>query len=170
MSKDNAKLLQILFKNTGSTTALLEAIAGEDIDVEIIQENEIQDRRLSSLFNWGCQLILRVTILKNKKHNLSYNIVIYDPNKLNMFKESFAKLDYPIGKLLEDIDYQRKVQYSGWKNKKNLSKYFNFEDLINLDKMDYPVKEYLHIHDGQVLFYISEIYDIETISKIFIQK
>lgn len=164
MSGNNDKLLKILFKNTGSTTAVLEAIAGENVRVEIIKEDKFQDTMLSDKFNWEQQLVLRITILKSRNSKLSYNVVVYDPSKLNIFKERFEKLDYPIGNLLECVDYQRTITYTGWKDTKHLSKYFNFE---KLDGIKYPIKEYLHSHDGQILFYISEIYNIDTIAKLF---
>lgn len=164
MSIDN-KLSNILFHNTGSTTAILEAIVGMQVQVEILEEKTYQNKILSSQFSWGDSLILRVTKLKTKSKDLSYNLVVYDLQKLDVFHENFSYLNYPIGRVLENIDYRRIIRNVGWKNPRSFSQIYKFEEVLCEKK--YPVKEYHYVHNSRVLFYIFEIYNIEVLSELF---
>ena len=84
MKRNLKKVLSdILFRNTGSTTSILEAITNKKVEVEIIQERIICDRDYSIRYNWGDSLILRATTLKAGGIVISNNIVIYDADKVN---------------------------------------------------------------------------------------
>lgn len=160
------KLLDILFYNTGSTTAILEGISGQVIEVEILEEKNYNNQSLSKELSWANDLILRITKLKSSDKNLSYNIVLYDPKQLEVFEEDFSQLSYPIGKILEQIDSRRIITRTSWQKSKKLNRFFDFT--VFLTHQSYPVKEYYYLHDSKVLFYIFEIYDIENIEKLFL--
>ncbi|MCY7189442.1 chorismate pyruvate-lyase family protein [Streptococcus gallolyticus] len=165
MKRDLKKVLDdILFQNTGSTTAILEAVTNKTVEVEIIQENIIHDDRYSNQYNWGDSLMLRATILKAGGIDISDNIVIYDPNKINQLDNfSVQNCSFPIGKVLENIDYRRITINSGVKNANYLSEYCDF---FNLTTTKYPVKEYQYIHDNEVYFHIIELYLDDNLLKV----
>ena len=157
MKRNLKKVLDdILFQNTGSTTAILEAVTNKTVEVEIIQESIIHDDRYSNQYNWGDSLILRATTLKAGGIDISDNIVIYDPNKINQLDNfNVQNCSFPIGKVLENIDYRRITINSGETTANYLSEYCEF---FNLTATKYPVKEYQYIHDGEVYFHIIELY------------
>ena len=159
------KLADILFHNTGSTTALLEAITGEKVQVEILQEGGYQNEKLSLEFSWSESLILRVTKLKIGTKTLSYNVVLYDPKKTALFQRELSYLNSPIGKLLEQIDSRRIVTCTSWRKPDEMNEFYPFGQLLREET--YPTKTYHYLHDSKVLFYIFEIYNIKTLNQYF---
>lgn len=119
MKRNLKKVLSdILFRNTGSTTSILEAITNKKVEVEIIQERIICDRDYSIRYNWGDSLNLRATTLKAGGIVISNNIVIYDADKVNQLDDFHVQnCSIPIGKILEKIDYRRVIIFSGLKNR-----------------------------------------------------
>lgn len=159
------KLLNILFYNTGSTTSILEAITGRQVKVEILEEKVYQNHELSEKFHWNKDIVLRITNLESDHRAVSHNVVLYDPEYLKVFNVNFSYLNFPIGKILEQIDSRRIISKTSWKNTVDLNTYFQFSRILSKEK--YPVKEYYYLHDSKILFYIFEIYEIENLNDMF---
>lgn len=154
------KVSEILFRNNGSTTEILEAITNSIVEVSIVSEKKYINYILSKKMGWGEDLILRITTLKAKGIDISNNIVIYDPFKISECDHSITHLNYPIGKVLSKIDSTRNITLSGYLNPTELD---HFENFTNIEDTHYPFKQYLFSQNSDPLVQVSELYLIENI-------
>lgn len=154
------KVSEILFRNNGSTTEILEALTNSKIEVSIVSEKKYTNNLLSKKMGWGEELILRITTLRANDIDISNNIVIYDPIKISECDQSITQLNYPIGKVLSKIDSTRNITHSGYSHPNDLE---HFENFTNIKDSYYPFKQYLFSQNTNPLIQVSELYLIENI-------
>ncbi len=151
----------VLFRNTGSTTTLLEALTNDRVDVKIVKEEAVNSHKFASEYAWN-NIILRATTLQVSGVDVSNNIVLYDPKKIGRFKtpSPIKNYSFPIGRLLESVENRRVITDSTTKKSNYLDNFYRFN---NLTMSEYPVKEYKIVYNGDVYFYIMEQYLIDNI-------
>jgi len=151
-------LMQILMNNTGSTTVMLETITSSKVSVKVICQGRITNMKG---VKWKGKTIKRETVLFANKTKLSRNVVFINSGKLNstIKKELFAGR-LPIGKIISDMDYRRKIIYGGKVN--TLDRYGN--SIIPVQIGDY-LKIYEIFKGKTCLFLIYEIYNAKNILK-----
>ena len=164
MGEIHDKIDSILFKNTGSTTEILEALTGSNISAKVLFEDTCQIKDIITELRFGNNSVLRATVLQAQGMAVSNNVVIYDPDSLIWNDLKFKHQNYPIGKLLNLFDSHRIIEERTVEPKKTLTKLYDFD---NLTQEDYPIKTYKIVANGKVQFYIVELYFIDTIVKLF---
>ena len=155
----------VLFRNTGSTTTLLEALTNDHVDVEIVKEEIIKCHDYATRYAWSDSITLRATTLQVNGTDVSNNIVLYDPQKISNFRtpSSVKNYSFPIGRLLESVENRRVVTSSTTKKSNYLDNFCRFN---NLTMSEYPVKEYQIVYNGDVYFYIIKQYLIDNILRL----
>lgn len=149
-------LINILMDNTGSTTVILEAIISKMLLVNIIDQKEI--RNINSL-KWNGTTVKRESILSADKVDMSRNIVFINWDMLDCaLKDQLTAGDVPIGKLIMDMDYRRKIIHKG---KICSADEFRMFD-ISVQVGDY-VKAYEIFKSDICLFFILEFFNMNHI-------
>lgn len=155
----------VLFRNTGSTTTLLEALTNDRVDVKIVKEEIINNHKFASKYAWNNNIMLRATTLQVSGIDISNNIVLCDPKKIGRFKtpSPIKNYSFPIGRLLESVENRRVITGSTTRKNNYLDDFCKFNNLI---MSEYPVKEYQIVYNGDVYFYIIEQYLIDNILRL----
>lgn len=101
----------MLMKNTGSTTVLLEAITLTKLKVKVLEQKCITD---NCKVEWNGSTIRRETILSAKGIGVSHKVSYIDWEELKSnVQDDLKKGILPIGKILMEKDYRRKILYTG---------------------------------------------------------
>lgn len=103
---------EMLIKNTGSTTVLLEAITGCLLQVKVLAQKNIVPEK--NILKWNGPTMRRETILSAEDKAVSQNVVYINWDKIeDGLKEELERGIIPIGKIIMDKDYRRKIVYAG---------------------------------------------------------
>lgn len=146
----------MLTSNTGSTTVLLEAITGCNLNVKVLkQETLVKNQNLQ----WSGNTICRESVLFTAEREVSYNIVYINWDELNSnIRDALKKGTEPIGKIIINTDHRRELLYSGIVTREMQSE-FN----INESCTDNVLKKYAIWTGNICLFLIYEMYYIENL-------
>lgn len=167
--KVEQKIANILLMSNSSTTRLLEVITGQDIEInvvnqEIVSRNELGDEYNTMLENSNSYLKRIVSLHCNGKI-LSDNIVIASIDSISdQVKEGLLESKIPLGKLIGDQETKRELLWTGYVNKINLQADF-VERKFSLTH--YPAKKYLIYINGCCWFYLLEVFHTDEILKLF---
>ncbi|URZ14568.1 chorismate pyruvate-lyase family protein [Clostridium felsineum] len=162
-------LVDIILKNDGSTTRLLETLVGNTITVGVDSQNVISKGKLpeevNDYFKRDTQYLFRVVSLYYNGEVLSNNVVVAEVNKLNYeLNSQLEKGQIPLGKLISKTDHIRNNVCSKIFSSNELQSLFqNFK----LEKNMYPVKQYTIDKEGECWFYVCEVFHYDTILKYF---
>lgn len=165
------KLTNVILTSNSSTTILLEAITGKEIRVDVIRQDIVQSSDIDNneIYNLikSKEYLKRLVLLYNDKNILSYNIVVaaYD-NLPNDVKEEIFKGNIPLGKIIKKIETSRELKWSGKIKSKLLKELFKNQDF---ELNEYPAKKYLIYINNKCFFYLTEVFCIDTITRIFLE-
>lgn len=151
----------MLMINTGSTTVLLEAIIGQELSVKVLKQKK---SLLGSGFKWNGDTICRETVLFIDEKDVSHNMVYINWEALDSdIRDELISGEKPLGKIIMDIDQQRKIIYSGTVTPE-------IQNECNIDaSCDDIIKKY-EIWSGNVcLFIIYEVYYFDRL-KYFVEQ
>lgn len=145
----------MLISNTGSTTVLLEAIVGHELNVKVLKQEKFLP---SPKLKWKGDTVCRETVLFIGEKNVSHNIAYINWKELDInIRDGLIKGEKPLGKLIMDIDQQRKIEYSD-----DVVREIRSECNIDVS-CDDIVKKY-EIWNGNIcLFILYEVYYFENL-------
>ncbi len=158
---------KILLTTDGSITTVLEAITGETIKVETVDQKIIQaDQKIAQLLNIGLdeEVNYRVVNLKGGEDIMAHAIS-YTP--LKRLKESFRgdlmKADIPIGKIIKnhELEVRREINWGRIETAGELSTIFNIPREDHILSKNYSI-----IHKGDVLINITEYFPYNINSEV----
>jgi len=151
---------RILATTDGSITAILEAIVGEEIKVETVEQKVIEaNKEIAKILeiDEGDEINYRVVNLRAK--DVLAHAVSYTPLKRLRpeFREDLMKADMPIGKIMRKHRIEARREISWWRVEKagELGKIFGID---GEDKV--LVRNYSIIHSGEVLINITEYFPL----------
>lgn len=145
---------KILLTTDGSITTILEAITGEKITVETVEQRIISaDKEIAQQLHLqeGDQVNHRVVNLK-AGNSIVAHAVSHTPLKRleESFREDLMKADLPIGKIIKKhrLEVRREIKWG--KMEKNELTIFDEERVLS--------RNYSIIHDGEILINITEYF------------
>lgn len=155
---------KILLTTDGSITRVLEALRGEEVRVETIEQRvQPASRKTAKLLNVkeGEKVNYRVVNLRDSKAVLVHAISYAPISRLRPeFRADVMRRDMPIGRIMEKlkIEARREVKSFGivWA-KKELCKIFGIEKNALLLKRNYNI-----IHGRKILLNLTEIFPYEV--------
>ncbi len=145
---------KILLTTDGSITTILEAITGETINVETVEQKVVQaDSSIAELLNIGIgdQVNYRMVNLKAGEYIVAHAIS-YTPLKRlkESFREDLMKADLPIGKIIKKHQLEVRREINWGKIDKNELTIFHEDRILS--------RNYNIIHDGDILINITEYF------------
>lgn len=148
---------KILLTTDGSITTILEAITGENIKVETVEQKIIHaDKEIAQLVNIdeGDEVNYRVVNLKAGEDVVAHALS-YTPLKRlqESFREDLLKADLPIGKIIQKHKLEVRREINWGKIDKNELTIFNIPKEDRILSRNYRI-----IHNGEVLINITEYF------------
>ncbi|MEE1057163.1 MAG: chorismate pyruvate-lyase family protein [Acutalibacteraceae bacterium] len=155
----------MLMRNTGSTTVLLEAITGCKLKVKVLKQNNFLS---NGSLHWNGNTVCRESVLFTEEKEISHNIVYINWEELNNdVRKALKEGVEPIGKVIMHTDHRRELLYSGIITEEILKKECN----INESCVGNNVLKKYAIWVGDVcLFIIYEIFYIENLKYCVYQR
>ncbi len=157
---------RILATTDGSITAILEAITGEKVSVETVEQKVIEaNGEIAGLLkvNEGDKINYRVVNLR--AGDVLAHAVSYTPIKRLRpeFREDLMKADMPIGKIMRKHRIEARREINWWKIEKagELGKIFGID---GEDKL--LVRNYSIIHRGEILINITEYFSLSKLYEL----
>lgn len=143
----------MLMRNTGSTTVLLESIIGCEVSVKVLRQEKVYT---NFTLKWEGDTVCRETALFIGEKDVSHNIVYINWEGLgNEIRDELILGKKPIGKIIMDTDHRRKILYSG-----NMA----HSKHLNLDVFcDDIMKQYEIWRENVCLFVINETYYLKNL-------
>lgn len=151
---------KILLTTDGSITRIFEALTGEKVSIETVEQNIIpaSDEIAKVLkIDAGEEVNFRVVNLKNSKGILVHATSFAPLERIeDEFKEKIMKADIPIGKIMSDLKIEARREITGCSvvpADEKLAGLFGVPLDSHLLKRNYNI-----IHRGEVLLNITEIF------------
>lgn len=149
----------ILLTTDGSITTILEAITGEKIIVETVEQRIIQaDKEIAQLLNieQGDEVNYRVVNLKAGEDIVAHAISHTPLKRLKEdFREDLMKADLPIGNIIKkhQLEVRREINWGKVTTAGELSTIFNIPKEDRILSRNYSI-----IHEGEILIDITEYF------------
>jgi len=158
---------KILLNTDGSITGIIEAVTGNIVELETIEQKIIKcDEELALKLNINKDDDVNFRVVKLKAGGEIYALAIsYTPLKRleDKFKEDLLRADIPIGKIMKkhDIEARREIRWKKViKADKNLSKELKIHEGAVVLARNYDI-----IHKGEILINITEFFPAERFEK-----
>lgn len=153
----------MLMRNTGSTTVLLEAITEGSLMVKVVRQEQVLS---NSVQKWHGDTICRESVLSIEGIDVSHNIVFINWEELGSeVRDALQNGEEPIGKLIMNTDHRRKIIYSG-----NMNQTLRDECNINEPCNNNVLKKYEIWKEDVCLFIIYEVYYMESLKQCVNQR
>lgn len=166
------KLVDILLTTNSSTTRLLEAMTGQTMEINVINQEIVSKDKLFEEYTESLEIsntyLKRIVSLHSKGRVFSDNIVLasYD-NISEEVKAGLIKSKIPLGKLIKDKETKRKLLWKGNLSKRSLNLSFGNERFL---LSNYPAKKYLIYMNEHCCFSLLEVFHVNEIAKYFVNK
>lgn len=167
-------LAGILLHSDGSTTRMLEYYVKGKLDVDVFCNKTVSCKELPldirQYFDDG-DILQRKMSLRFKNDVISDNIVFARVDSLieNGILEKLYEGRIPLGKLINNSETRRELLWSGYEDLANIKALF-YPMKISEETGVYPVKKYLIIRNGQVWFYICELFRMNNVMNYYWQR
>lgn len=169
LHKVEQKVTDILITSNSSTTRLLEAITGQVMEIDVvnqilISQNDLSDECNALLENSETYL-KRIVSLHSCGKIFSDNIVFASFDSIpEEVKDGLLKGKIPLGKLIGDKETKRELLWTGYLNKSSLQAKFTKREFV---LTEYPAKKYLIYVNGRCSFYLLEVFHVDEIARFF---
>lgn len=143
----------MLMRNTGSTTVLLEAIIGCEVNVKVFRQEKVDP---NFTLKWKGETVCRETALFIGEKDVSRNVVYINWEGLgNDIRDELILGKKPIGKIIMDTDHRRKILYSG--NVAHCNRFIHDNSCNDIEK------QYEIWRGNLCLFVIKETYFLQNL-------